>query len=263
MIDTVRKQFENLGGQFLSNPAAIMSRYKRLQAIIFDWDGVFNDGIKSKGKGTAFSEPDSMGLNMLRFDMWQTRREMPAFYILSGENNETAIEFARREHFNGVYLKSANKRETIGLIVREMQRTGVEVNREGNGDRMGERDGQIEKGPDQMEEAEPVQAMEKMAFVFDDINDLKAAAACGMAFFIRRAANPMLEQYVKQNQVADYITASPGGQYALREIAELLLGLNGTYDPTITHRIDFDPTYKEYLARKKAIKTKVTLVNPK
>ena len=41
----------------------LLRRLARTKAVLFDWDGVFNDGFKDAEGGSPFSEVGSMGVN--------------------------------------------------------------------------------------------------------------------------------------------------------------------------------------------------------
>jgi 3-deoxy-D-manno-octulosonate 8-phosphate phosphatase (KDO 8-P phosphatase) len=51
------------------------------------------------------------------------------------------------------------------------------------------------------------------------------------------------------------MTACQGGQHAVREICELLTGLNGNYETTIENRIRFSGDYSSYLGERNKINT--------
>jgi 3-deoxy-D-manno-octulosonate 8-phosphate phosphatase (KDO 8-P phosphatase) len=103
---------------------------------------------------------------------------------------------------------------------------------------------------------------EEVAFFFDDALDLSIAKACGVRIMVRHGGNVLFEKYVIDNQLTDYITGSLGGQYAVREGAELLLGLNDQHDEAITKRLEFRPHYEQYLSQRQQIETAfVTLID--
>ena len=88
----------------------------------------------------------------------------------------------------------------------------------------------------------------EIVWIFDDVNDLAIARKAGLRLMISRPADSMLRMFVQKNQLADYITASRGGQHAVREIADLLIGLSGASDETFTNRFEFSKIYQKYLA---------------
>lgn len=197
---------------------ALSFQITHLQAMIFDWDGVFNNGYKSENNTSGFSEPDSMGLNMLRYGLWKQNGQQPFFYIVSGEDNPTAWKFAQREHFAGVYFKTKNKAATVLEIA---QRHNIEP--------------------------------QQIACMFDDINDLSMAALCGVRFVVGREANPLFIQYVIKNRLCDYVTHHSGGNYAIREVCELLLGAMNIYDTVVTERMLLTDNYQKYFNARNAI----------
>ena len=61
------------------------------------------------------------------------------------------------------------------------------------------------------------------------------------------AYSPLLLSLVHKNKLADYITAADGNNKALREAAELLIGLSGRYDDTVMQRVHYTEHYREYI----------------
>ncbi len=213
-------RFSELGGTFLTDAGALAKRLEAVRALVFDWDGVFNTGAKGQGTNSGFSEADSMGTNMLRYGLWRRDGDLPITAIITGENNPTAESFATREHFHALYPGVANKAEVIGQLCATYR----------------------------IEQAQ-------IACVFDDINDLGMAAECGVRFLVRRNSSPLLQDFVSRNQYCDYITAAEAGGYAVREIAELILGLMGVFDAVVSSRTGHDADYKEYLSTRQAVVT--------
>lgn len=221
-MEQVEKLFSTIGGEFLIHSAKIRKKYQNIKAFIFDWDGVFNDGVKYSTDGSLFSEPDSMGTNMLRFDRWRATQQIPFTFIVTGANNLKAIEFAKREHFNGVFLNYKNKREALNHITSHYSISPDEI-----------------------------------AFFFDDILDLGLARECGLSFCIRRDASQLFMEYLRDEKMCHYITGNEGGKHAVREVVELLLGVNRTYKTTIERRIAFEGSYTQYLTQRSEIETEV------
>lgn len=210
--------FEAIGGEFLTEPALLRKRVSRLQAVFFDWDGVFNNGTKSKESGSSFSEPDAAGTNYLRFGLWLLTGTMSKVFIITGENNPSAFQLAQREHFDGVCFRFADKTKALEWL---RQTYGI--------------------------------SPEQTAFAFDDVLDLSLAAQCGIRLMVRRNASPMLTEYVRQQLLADYITGCSGGEHAVREIVEMLLGISECYERVLTERIAYSTAYQQFLTLKKAI----------
>ncbi|MBD78360.1 MAG: phosphatase [Crocinitomicaceae bacterium] len=209
----IAELFRNRGGEFLSSPDSISNRLKDIKAILFDWDGVFNEGSKGGNSQSGFSEVDSMGTNMLRFSQWLLHdKKMPYCGILTGADNYAAYDFAKREHFRKVYFKVPNKIDALNHI----------------------------------EEVHKIKP-EEVLYVYDDILDLSVAQKVGIRIFVRSHAKVLFSEFVRQNDLADYITAYSGGEHAVRETCELLMGLNGQYNRVIQERVDFSADYQEYL----------------
>ena len=227
--DEIARHFKEAGALFLKTPAEISTRLlgngdggsgKRIEAIVFDWDGVFHPGFKAPGSPAPFNEADSMGTNMLRYGLWRRHGKLPTAAIISGENNPTAFEFGRREHFDRIYVGIGDKRKALRHLCESQ---GIEPS--------------------------------QIAFVFDDINDLGMAEFCGLRFMIRRNASPLLLDYAIQNDLCDYYTAHPPADQAIREICELCLGLMGQFDTVIRSRVNADDDYKEYFAARQIKET--------
>jgi len=86
------------------------------------------------------------------------------------------------------------------------------------------------------------------ALFFDDIVDLSMVKEGGLRFLISRTGPLAFRDYIVKNHLADYITASYGGQNALREVAEMLMVLKGSFERVIDERTRFSDSYKAYLA---------------
>jgi 3-deoxy-D-manno-octulosonate 8-phosphate phosphatase (KDO 8-P phosphatase) len=216
----IEKIFRGIGGTFITPPDKISQALLKTRALIFDWDGVFNNGMKSGDSGSAFSEIDSMGINLLRFSFWLKNRTIPHCFIITGMNNQTAIGFAKREHFDGIVMNLKKKKLALDAICR-------------------------------MYKLEPAET----AFFFDDVIDLELAKECGLSFYVSRQANPLLNEYVSSNKICDYITSRPGDAHAVREVCELLTGLNGNFTQTTESRLVFSPEYETFLKTREQIVT--------
>jgi 3-deoxy-D-manno-octulosonate 8-phosphate phosphatase (KDO 8-P phosphatase) len=212
--------FTSIGGRFIAEPPMLANKVQQIKAFVFDWDGVFNDGTKNEQGSSNFSEVDSMGVNLLRFGWWLKNGSIPKTFIISGEKNELSFKLAKREHYDACYFKILNKIEALKHFMAQHNLQPHEV-----------------------------------AFFFDDALDLSIAKACGVRVMVRHGGNPLFEKYVIDNQLVDYITGSLGGQFAVREGAELLLGLNNQHDAAITKRLEFRPDYEQYLSKRQQIET--------
>lgn len=220
-MDRVAKIFEEVGGKFVSSPEIIRAKLSQIKAFVFDWDGVFNNGLKGPGIEGSYSEADSMGTNMLRFSGWlKDETTLPVMAIITGQKNPVALELAQREHFNVVYQEALDKTMALNHMVEKWNLKPGEI-----------------------------------AYIFDDILDLPLAEKCGLRFMIQRKASPLFTGYVTHGNYCDYISGREGGDHAVREIAELILGLTGTFEKVIQERILFSETYQAYLEQRNASET--------
>lgn len=212
--------FGGLGASFLLSGDEIQRRLEGVRAFVFDWDGVFNRGEKGEASASTFSEPDSMGSNMLRYAYWRARGQLPICAVVSGAHNATAKSFARREHFDAVYCGVRDKATAFDSL--------AAVNSLGR---------------------------DEMVYVFDDANDFSVARDCALRFLVRRDASPLLREYAVTNGLVDYVTAAKSGEYAVREVAELLLGMLGGYPDVFESRQRNDSRYQEYFSARQCVRT--------
>lgn len=215
------KVFENNGGKFLISESLLTSNLSRIKAFVFDWDGVFTNGEKDHELQSRFNEVDSMGTNLLRFSFFLQQKQLPLTAIISGENNKAAFTFSNRECFNASYFKVANKTEATKHLCENFGILPSEI-----------------------------------AYVFDDVLDLSVAKECGVRIFISRKANPMLNDYVVKNKLADYITAAESGQFAVRESCEMLMCSYGLFDEAVTQRVNYSDNYANYISQRRTVKTR-------
>ncbi|MEM9022358.1 MAG: phosphatase [Bacteroidota bacterium] len=216
----VESSFSAIGGAFLIPAAELQARLATIKAYVFDWDGVFNSGFKGQEVHSPFSEADSMGTNMVRFAHWLRTGELPITAILTGALNPSAQIMAEREHFNLLAYRFLSKREGLEHLCREYGLQPSEI-----------------------------------AFVFDDILDLVVSEQVGVRFQVQRHASPMFSDYVAKHNLADYVTGHTGGDHAVREVCELILGLNGQFEEAVEHRMAFSPTYTEYFTQRNNVPT--------
>ncbi len=214
------EKFTAAGGNFVTPAEELIQKLAECRAVVFDWDGVFNAGRKGHTSSSGFAEVDSMGTNMLRYGLWRRQGVLPYTAIITGENNESAIGFAEREHLTAVYTGIRSKQHVIEHLCGEHDLTP----------------GQI-------------------ACVFDDINDLPMAEVCGIRIMVRCSASPMLAEYVQRRELCDYVTGETSDGYPVREICELLLGLLDAFDDVVTSRVAFDAEYNQYLNARQSVVT--------
>ena len=72
---------------------------------------------------------------------------------------------------------------------------------------------------------------------------------------VSRPANPLLIKFAENAQLMDYLTANDGNTHALREVTELLIGLTGRYDETLSDRIEYNHVYRKYITLRNSIPT--------
>lgn len=224
----IEQTFTALGGQFVTPADVLTEKLKKIRAIVFDWDGVFNDGIKTGTGSSSFSEVDSMGTNLLRFGFWLHHEgRLPAVAIITGVINELADALVRREHFHACYSQAKNKVEVLAHFLDEHKLQPQDV-----------------------------------AFFFDDALDLSVAEIAGVRILIRRNANPLFTNYVIKNGYADYVTGNQSGQFAVREGCELMLGLLDQFDSVMGERLRYRPVYDNYYQQRQAIEPTYWTVGP-
>src|SRR5580704_2753932 len=195
-------------GRFLIEPGLLQQKLSTIRAIVFDWDGVFNNGVKNENGSSSFNEIDAMGTNLLRFNHYLVSQNNLFTAIISGEKNPLAFSFVRREHFNEIYYKIRHKADAINHLSKFNNLKPQEI-----------------------------------AFVFDDVLDFSAAKICGARIMIGRNSNPLLTDFAINYNLVDYITATDGGNYAVRETVELIMALSGKHNETIQERMDFSDDY--------------------
>jgi 3-deoxy-D-manno-octulosonate 8-phosphate phosphatase (KDO 8-P phosphatase) len=216
------KEFRNITqGKVVGHPDTLIKKLQKVRALIFDWDGIFNNGAKGQIPST-FSEIDSMGINMLRFGYYLLHKKNPVSAIVTGERNETAIHWAEREHFHSVYLKVKNKVDILDMLEKENNITRDEI-----------------------------------LFVFDDIHDLSLAKECGVKFLVRNKGARFFSRYCRKMNYCDYVTKNPGGDHALREISETVLNKLDLFEKTIEYRVEFKGIYSDYLQMRNRVETKI------
>jgi 3-deoxy-D-manno-octulosonate 8-phosphate phosphatase (KDO 8-P phosphatase) len=212
--------FSKLGGTFVTPIGTLIDRMRDIRGFVSDWDGVFNQGAKGEGAESTYSEPDSMGTNLLRYALWRKHGKLPIAALITGAENPSARNFALREHFHAIYFGSRNKTAAIEAFCRTH---GV--------------------------------SSERLVCIFDDVNDLGMAFGCGVRVFVQRTASPLLREYVVRQGLCDYVTAHPPERHAVREVCELLLGLLGSFEAVVASRVAWDRDYAAYFAERQALTT--------
>jgi 3-deoxy-D-manno-octulosonate 8-phosphate phosphatase (KDO 8-P phosphatase) len=205
-------------GEFITSASTIKQKLKQVKAFVFDWDGVFNDGRKNVDGHSSFSEIDSMGVNLMRFSHYLLYKQLPVTAIFTGENNQLAFSFAKRECFHSVYYKSANKQEALTHFCEQHKISPADV-----------------------------------MFVFDDVLDLSVARLAGLRFMVGRKVNPLLTEFAVDNRLVDYITRYDGSSHAVRELSEIVMAFSNNFDIAIENRMKFSEAYQDYIALRNKI----------
>jgi len=217
---SIESNFTNIGAEFLIPVIDLSEKLNKVKAFLFDWDGVFNNGSKGVGATSLFTEPDSMGTNLLRLGFWlKNNHSQPFIGIITALNNESALQMSEREHFNAAFFNFKNKIQAFDFVCQKYNLKPEEI-----------------------------------AFVFDDVLDLSVAQVCGVRILIRRKASPLMVNYIKQNKLADYITGNSGNEYGVREACEMILGLTDMFDNSVAKRIAFDAIYQKYWEERNKMK---------
>jgi 3-deoxy-D-manno-octulosonate 8-phosphate phosphatase (KDO 8-P phosphatase) len=221
-----RKKVEkDFRGELVIRTDEFRKKIKDIKLLVFDWDGIFNDGSKSQ-MSSSFNEIDSMGINMLRFGYFLRNRQNPITAIVTGERNDTAIHWAEREHFHYVFFKVKNKADVQKHLL--------------HGNNMNHED---------------------ILFVFDDIHDLSLAMNAGLRILVKNPGAKLFADYCKKMKYCDYITKNSGGNLALREISELILNQLDLFERTIENRMNFHGVYSDYFQIRNLVKTTVQELN--
>jgi 3-deoxy-D-manno-octulosonate 8-phosphate phosphatase (KDO 8-P phosphatase) len=202
-------------GTFFTDAALMAEKLKGIKAILFDWDGVFNNGHKTAEGSSSYSEIDAMGTNLLRFSRYLDSKTMPYVAVMTGETNPAAFILAKREHFNAVYYSVKHKQDALEHLCRKDNLKPSEV-----------------------------------LFVFDDVLDFTAAKLVGLRMMVTHSCNSILTKFAVNRQLVDYLTYHDGDNGAIREITELVLTLSRRFDETIENRMLYSDIYREYLKKR-------------
>lgn len=218
-IRDIPKFYAEMGGRFVLRPDALNIRFSGIRALLFDWDGVFNNGEKSPQSPSGFSEIDSMAINLLRYHFYLKSGRIPFAGIITGQQNPAALEFARRENFHCIYRKIKDKREALEHF-RSLYRL----------------------------------QHREIAWFFDDVIDLSTARECGVRIMTGNKAASLTATYAEDRGLADYITHHSGGNGAIREASEMLMALAGNFDEVLNNRVALSASYNEYFGQRGEIK---------
>ncbi len=208
--------------RFLRSSADMAIRLHRIKAVLFDWDGVFNDGWKDIEGGSPFSEVGSMGVNMLRFALWLRNGSNPPAAVITGQVNPHAEKFVQRERFHAIYMGFINKPDAFTQFLSD-------------------------------NELKP----EEVAFFFDDAIDLPLARLCGLRVLIGRGSGRLFTDHVVERGDVDIITKHSGGANGLREATEVVIDLLGNFAAVFDQRAAYSEQYQRYLKERNATALKV------
>ena len=203
--------------RLISTSEDLNKRAKKIKGVLFDWDGVFNDGWKDIDGGSPFSEVGSMGVNMLRFALWLQNGVNPPAAVITGQINPHAEKFVQREKLQAIYMGFINKPDAFEVFLR------------GN-------------------DLKP----EEVAFFFDDAIDLALTKECGLRVMIGRKAGQRFTDHVIARGDADIVTANSGGENGLREATEAVIELLGNFADVFDQRAAFTEQYQRYLQERNA-----------
>ncbi|MDX2195297.1 MAG: phosphatase [Cytophagales bacterium] len=222
IIAETAQMFTQLGGEFIIPPTDLAFKLKNIKCFVFDWDGVFNDGIKAIEKTSGFAEVDSMGVHIIRYAYWRLHGVLPIVAIITAQDNKTGLHFAEREHLTAAFAGFKDKSEPLQALQEQYALQKHEI-----------------------------------ATVFDDIIDYPLAVGSGLRFMIRRNASPMLKQYWVNHKLCDYITGSEQPHFPVREVCELVIALWGNYDDMLISRFTDKETYAKFWNERQSVQTKI------
>jgi len=207
-------EFEERGGKFVSRSNLMRSNLAKVKVYLFDWDGVFNNGYRSRHGESDLSVAEAVGIDMLRFGHWIKFGELPMIIGISANSNPNAQYFAMRERFDAIVI-DIDKKENI---LKWIDKNGY--------------------SPDEV------------MYVYEDVSGIPIAYKSGVRMFVKKNSTIVLEEYLVRHHLMDYATGSEGGNHAIRELSELCLMLMGKFDEVVSKKSLEAPAYKEYLAAK-------------
>ena len=156
----------------------VSDRARRVRLLCVDVDGVLTDaGMYYGPDGEVLKKFNTRdGMGLAR-----VREVGVAVAIISGEDSAIVHARAAKLKIDDVYCDAANKRAAVDVLC---DKHGL--------------------------------ALDQVAFIGDDLNDLSALESVGLACAVADAAEPV-------QAVAHYVTRRRGGDGAVREVCELLI----------------------------------------
>lgn len=203
--------FEGLGGEFHTPVGELARRLAQLRALVFDWDGVFCHGAKGEGVPSTYNEADTAGINAMRYALFRMTGQVPAICIVSGQQNESAVQLAERDRYQACYFRMSDKRIAVQDFCQCMQ---------------------IDPG--------------QCSFMFDDAIDLSVAQLVGIRMMVSRKAAPIFREFVSRKKLADYMSSTPASGHAIRECMEMLLSLSGEAENVFFDRLEHNGKFRAY-----------------
>lgn len=195
----------------------IQIRLSKIRCILLDWDGVFNNGYKHI-EGSGFSETDSMGLNLFRYFLFRKNNSLPFCAIISGEKNETAFYYAKREHLHAFYFKIKDKFIALNDFKKRWNLKDDEI-----------------------------------IYFFDDVLDLPIARTVGLRAYIHHPSRSHFLDFLKNENLCDIYSDLGGGNSALRELFENLMVLGDDFSSILLSREKYDEFYGNYITIRNAV----------
>jgi len=156
----------------------VSDRARRVRLLCVDVDGVLTDaGMYYGPDGEVLKKFNTRdGMGLAR-----VREAGVAVAIISGEDSAIVHARAAKLKIDDVYCDAANKRAAVDALCDKHDL-----------------------------------ALDQVAFIGDDLNDLPALDSVGLACAVADAAEPV-------QAVAHYVTRRRGGDGAVREVCELLI----------------------------------------
>ncbi len=218
----IEDTFIDIGGQFFTSAFDLREKLSGIKALIFDWDGVFNDGRKGTDNSTNYSEIDSLGVEMLRFGFMLANKTQIKTAIITGEQDKVCLNWARDHNFDAVYTNAQNK---ISCLEHFCDSHGVKPS--------------------------------EVIYIFDDILDVPVAKKSGIRLAVGRLCNPLFMEYLERNKLVDYFSSCQGNEHVVREFCELLLCLLEQQFAVIEERAAYSDKYLTFRAEKKVNQTTI------
>lgn len=162
----------------------LISRFKKIKLLAMDFDGIMTDGhvyVGQDGGETVFcSRKDGMGINLLK------KAGIDACVISSELNPVVSARCKKLGIPCWQNVESTNGK--LGILQKIAGEKGL--------------------------------AVEEVAYMGDDVNDLAALEYAGLSLTV-------LDGHPDVKAIANYVTSAIGGKHAVREVCELILQSKG------------------------------------